>query len=140
MNSGKRLSELLDLFDISASEMSRATGIPKSSISMWMNGERTMRQDKIDIISSYYHVDPAWLMGYDVPMHRDTEQALEQLKQLSGDERMELSGMEVAVIKAFRDCDEIDRISVLRTLKLDGYADFIRNKLIPDEDDNAKLG
>lgn len=70
VSSAKRLQELLDYYGISAAELSKSVGIAKSSISMWLSGQRTMRQDKIGIIAERYNIDPAWLMGYDVPMRR----------------------------------------------------------------------
>lgn len=71
--SANRLAELLRYYGITAAELAERTGIPKSSISMWLSGKRTMRQDKIGIISDCFGVDPGWLMGYDVPMKRKKE-------------------------------------------------------------------
>lgn len=65
----ERLEELMRELDIKATDICKATGIAKSSMSMYMSGERQMRQDKIAVIAETYNVDPAWLMGYDVPMN-----------------------------------------------------------------------
>lgn len=71
MDSGARLRELMAALDKNAEDVSKETGLPKSSISMWLNKNRSMRADKIGIIADRYGVDPAWLLGYDVPMYRD---------------------------------------------------------------------
>lgn len=119
MKKKNRLQELLDLLDISAAEMSRATGIPKSSISMWLSGERTMRQDKIGIISSHYHIDPSWLMGYDVPIHRDYEQAIEDFRKIASEQKEILSQAEYEIIRKFRSENSDIQKAILRILKLD---------------------
>jgi transcriptional regulator with XRE-family HTH domain len=73
VSTAKRLQELIDYYGISAAELSKSVGIAKSSISMWLSGQRTMRQDKIGLIAKHYDIDPAWLMGYDVPMRREKD-------------------------------------------------------------------
>lgn len=67
-NSQNRLYELMDAFGIKQQDISAKTGIDKSTMSLYLSGKRLPRQDKIGLISDAYHVDPAWLMGYDVPM------------------------------------------------------------------------
>lgn len=65
-----RLSEALVLRNIKPSQLAERTGIDKSKISSYMSGRFKAKQDGIHIISKYLDVDPAWLMGYDVPMER----------------------------------------------------------------------
>ena len=77
MNSGSRLRELMSILGKTAEELCKECGLPKSSVSMWLNNNRSMRADKIGIISERYGVDPAWLMGYDVPMYRDKQDDLD---------------------------------------------------------------
>ncbi len=69
-----RLIELMDFFGIRQVDISEKTGIPTSAISQYVSGVRSPRQDKLAIISEAYNIDPAWLMGYDVPMFRRTKQ------------------------------------------------------------------
>ena len=66
----KRLTEMCRHFGIKPIDISKRTGIPKSSISMYFSGARLPRQDKIAIISDCYGINPTWLLGYDVPMER----------------------------------------------------------------------
>lgn len=69
-----RLKELMDAYDINQQDIADRTGIPKSSISMYVNGNRVPRQDKVSLIADAYHIEPAWIMGYDVPMEiRDNQ-------------------------------------------------------------------
>lgn len=69
-NSKERLNELIEFFKIKQVDVSKKTGIPKSALSMYFNGQRQPRQDKLTIIADAYGVDEAWLMGYEVPMFR----------------------------------------------------------------------
>ncbi len=58
------------IFEISQQEICDRTGIGKSTMSMYMNGKHIPRQDKISVIADAFGIDPAWLMGYDVPLRR----------------------------------------------------------------------
>lgn len=72
-NSSKRLNELMNYFGIKQADIAKRTGLPKSALSMYINGNRQPRQDKLTIIADCYGVNEAWLMGYDVPMFREEE-------------------------------------------------------------------
>ena len=69
-DSKHRLRELMDFYNITQKDIVDKTGIDKSAISMYVNGQRVPRQDKISMICDAYNLDPAWLMGYDVPMEK----------------------------------------------------------------------
>lgn len=64
----KRLAEMMREFDITAADIVRKTGINKSTLSNYINGKRVADQEHLSIIADPYGIDPAWLMGYDVPM------------------------------------------------------------------------
>lgn len=66
-DSNKRIRELISELNISQTEFCKRTGINKSALSNYLNGDRAPRQDQIDKIAKAYDVNPAWLMGYDVP-------------------------------------------------------------------------
>jgi len=72
-NSSMRLNELMNYFGIKQSDIAKRTGLPKSALSMYINGNRKPRQDKLTIIADAYGINEAWLMGYDVPMFREEE-------------------------------------------------------------------
>lgn len=69
-DSKHRLKELLNDCGDTQNEMARKTGLTKSAISNYINGTREPRQDAILKISSTYNVNPAWLMGLDVPKEK----------------------------------------------------------------------
>ena len=66
-----RLSKIISIRNIKPIELSEKTGIDKSKISSYMSGRYKAKQDGIHILSKVLNCDPAWLMGYDVPMERD---------------------------------------------------------------------
>lgn len=75
MSSAKRLQELMDYLGVNATEFGKMTGIPKSSISMYLSGQRIMKSDRIGIISEKFGIDPAWLMDRDVPMRQSVKES-----------------------------------------------------------------
>ena len=60
-----------------ASDVAAKTGISKSTISKYIHGQIEAKQDKIYLIANAYNVDPAWLMGYDVPMIKLSPETLQ---------------------------------------------------------------
>ena len=68
--SAYRLARLISILGTNATEFAKANNIPKSSLSLYLSGQRKMKQDRIGQISYKYNIDPAWLMGYDVPMEK----------------------------------------------------------------------
>lgn len=72
-----RLYELMTKRGITQSDIVNRTGIPKSSVSMYVAGTRTPKQDKIAIIANAYNINPVWLMGFDVPMEKESNNAYE---------------------------------------------------------------
>lgn len=66
-NSQKRIVEILDYFGISQTELCKRTGIQKSALSNYLNGDREPRQNQISLIADPFGINPTWLMGYDVP-------------------------------------------------------------------------
>lgn len=66
----ERLRNALEIRDISQSELSRKTGIGKSSISTYLTGEYEPKQKNIYKMALALNVNEAWLMGAEVPMER----------------------------------------------------------------------
>lgn len=67
-DSKHRLRELMDVFQMSQTELCNKCGLNKSALSNYLNGDREPRQDKLSLIADAFSIDPAWLMGYDTPM------------------------------------------------------------------------
>lgn len=69
-----RLKEALSICDMKPVELSKKTGIPKSMISYYLSGRSVPKADRIFEISRALGVSEAWIMGFDVPMKRSSEQ------------------------------------------------------------------
>jgi len=67
-NSKERIQELMSYFGINQTELCKRTGLQKSALSNYLNGDREPRQDQISLIADPFNINPAWLMGYDVSM------------------------------------------------------------------------
>ena len=67
-----RLNKALQLRGMTAAELSRKTGINKSSLSRYLTGESIPRSLAIGKMAEALHVSPAWVLGYDVPMDDGT--------------------------------------------------------------------
>lgn len=61
----ERLTEALKSKCIKAIELSRLCGINKSTISQYLSGKYTPKQDRVTIIAEVLGVSPLWLLGYD---------------------------------------------------------------------------
>ena len=66
--SKERIAEMMTILNIKQIDIVKRTGIPKSSLSNYLSGKRTPNQEQLSVISDPYGINPAWLMGYDVPM------------------------------------------------------------------------
>lgn len=70
-----RLQEALDNANKKAVDLSRDLKIPKSAISQYTSGTRTIKDStRLYAIAKYLNVSEPWLMGFDVPMERPQEQ------------------------------------------------------------------
>ena len=91
-NSNDRIRYLMDYFGLNQTEFSLRANIQKSTLSNYLTGCRIPRQDQIDAISMAFNVNPAWLMGYDVPMFNEIHEK-------------DYSDEEIMIIKAYRKAD-----------------------------------
>lgn len=66
----ERLNSAIEMKQITKAELSRMTGISKSSLTRYTKGDWEGKQDAVYAIAQALNVSEAWLMGYDVPMHR----------------------------------------------------------------------
>lgn len=66
-----RLRMALELREKKAADLARDLKIPKSALSQYLSGYRTIKDSKrLYVIAEYLDVSEAWLMGFDVPMER----------------------------------------------------------------------
>ena len=71
----------MDIKNINQVDLCQRTGIPKSSMSMYLSGERSPRQNRLSQIAEKFNISEAWLTGYDVPMERTDSLSDETLSQ-----------------------------------------------------------
>lgn len=80
----ERLKTALDYKQMTKAELSRMTGISKSSLTRYAKGDWEGKQDAVYAIAQALNLNEAWLMGYDVPMDRtELDRVLEQAKILN---------------------------------------------------------
>ena len=103
-----RLVQAMELRGVRAVDLIERTGIPKVTISYYMNGKTEPRANNLYLIAQTLDVSEAWLLGYDVAMHRTEEQKKnDQLARL------------VARIRT--DADFFDAVAALDSLSASKY-------------------
>lgn len=63
----KRLCVIMKERGITQCELCERTGIPKSALSQYISGRFKPKQNRTLLLANVLSVDPAWLLGYDVP-------------------------------------------------------------------------
>ena len=56
-----RLQELMHIKNINQVDLCQRTDIPKSSMSMYLSGERSPRQNRLSQIAEKFNISEAWL-------------------------------------------------------------------------------
>ena len=74
----KRLYKALSVRGMKQADLCNITGIPKSAMSQYIKGSFEPKQDRIYLLSQALDVSEAWLMGYDVPMEKETLPTVEE--------------------------------------------------------------
>lgn len=69
-----RIQLAMNIRNLKAVDICERTGIPKSSMSMYLSGKVDPKSDRLYLIAKCLDVSEAWLLGYDVNMDRDIEQ------------------------------------------------------------------
>ena len=78
-----RLQQALDRKNWKAVDLVEATGVPKGAISYYLSGKSKPKADRLYVIAQALDISEAWLLGYDVPMHRtDDQKKNDQLAKL----------------------------------------------------------
>lgn len=74
---GQRLKFARELRNITLEEAGAKVSVHKSTVLRWENGEtEKFKIPTLEALAILYNVNPAWLMGYDVPMennHKDID-------------------------------------------------------------------
>lgn len=69
----KRLEIALSVRGIKPVDLAKKTGISESTISQYRSGYSKPKEARLVVIANALGVDPAWLMGLDVPMEPRTK-------------------------------------------------------------------
>lgn len=79
---GERLKYSRELRNISLEKAGEVVGVHKSTILRWERGNtEKFKIPTLEILAQLYNVNPAWLMGYDVPMERTFDNNIVGLPQ-----------------------------------------------------------
>ena len=54
-----------------AADLSKKTKVAEGTISCYINGRYEAKQNRVQVFAEALNVNPAWLMGYDVPMEAE---------------------------------------------------------------------
>ena len=96
----------------------------KNDLSQYVNGKTEPGQEKLTILGLALNVNEAWLMGYDVPMERDSQQT--EQKTGSAPESSETDPVEEAVKQLTNKLMQLDDA---RLLELDDYLSYLEWKM-----------
>lgn len=69
-----RIQTAMNIRNMKAVDICDKTGIPKSSMSMYLSGQVNPKSDRLYKIAKCLDVAESWLLGYDVPMERPKSQ------------------------------------------------------------------
>lgn len=68
----KRIQEAMELRGLKQTDLVEKTGISKGALSSYISGRYVPKQNNTFLIAKALNVNEAWLMGFDVPMERDS--------------------------------------------------------------------
>lgn len=109
---GKRIEKALLIRQMKQADLCKLAGVPKSSLSLYLKGAYEPKQDKIYKMANALNVSEMWLMGYDVPMHRE-ELTIS----------MELTSAERVMLELFRRVPETQQKILIQLIR-----DGLRNQ------------
>ena len=81
----ERLNELMREKGLIQADLVKATGIERCKMSLYVSGRNEPKFEPAYRLALYLHVNPAWLMGFDVP--RATAENKDYLAELNEEGR-----------------------------------------------------
>lgn len=102
-----RLDLALAENDMKPVDLAKKTGLSEATISQYRSGYAKPKDERLVLVADALEVDPAWLMGMDVPMRKS-----EALLVTEQDEK--------DLVLSYRDADEIEKLLARRALGIDG--------------------
>lgn len=85
-----RLNEALLNRGISKAELAKRTGIGRNSITDYTKGKYEAKQDNVLSIANALDVNPAWLLGYNVPKNEKEKLISDAVNDLTDSELHEV--------------------------------------------------
>lgn len=107
---GQRIAKALTIRDMKQADLCKIARVPKSSLSLYLSGAYEPKQERIFDMAKALNVDEAWLMGYDVPMERQSEK--------KSPEELKLSEGELLLLDLFRQVPEEQQELVLQMIRV----------------------
>ena len=96
----------------------------KNDLSQYVNGKNEPGQEKLTILGLALNVNEAWLMGYDVPMERDSQQTEQKIE--SAPAQSEADSVEEMVKQLTNKLLQLDDA---RLLELNDYLSYLEWKM-----------
>lgn len=78
-----RLIKAMEIRNMKAVDLSKATGLSKARISQYVNGVYEAKQQALYALSTALNVSEAWLMGYDTNMEKINSDELDEQRDTS---------------------------------------------------------
>ena len=110
-----RFERALSIRGVKPIDLANNTGISESTISQYRSGYSKPKDKRLAIIANALDVNPAWLMGFDVPMDRNAPDQV-----YSSGVTMELSRHESDLIGAYRAASADTRAAACAVLGIKG--------------------
>ena len=106
----RRLANALSIRGMKQTELCEKAGVPKSSLSLYLSGAYEPKQDRVYDMAKALNVSEAWLMGYDVPMERESKK--------NSPEEPKLTEGELLLLDLFRRIPEDKQELVLQMIRV----------------------
>ena len=85
---GHRIEQALIIRGMKQCDLCKIAKVPKSSLSLYLQGAYEPKQDRIYAMAVALNVSEAWLMGYDVPMDREQIDTHQEITLTEGEQLM----------------------------------------------------
>ena len=109
-----RLYEAMTIRGKKAVDLTRDLQIPKSAVSQYLSGKsQKMDSERLYAIAKYLDVDEPWLLGFDVPMDRQSETKKEQPIEYEGLSDKKKSFIDKVMQMSDAELDRLDQILAL---------------------------
>lgn len=107
---GKRIEIALSIRNMKQCDLSKLANVPKSSLSLYLSGAYEPKQDRIYSMARVLDVSEAWLMGYDVPMEKESRPIIIEEQHVTESEQL--------LLELFRKVPDEKQKMVLQMIKI----------------------